>query len=60
VAYHWYTSTGAFVVGLIVLTAIGRAFKVGWQKSRHERRHREELLARFAGDMSRLAEKKNS
>lgn len=53
-------TTGTVKVGAAVAGGAFRAFRRGWQKSRDERRQREELLARLAADMRQVADRAGS
>lgn len=55
--YNTGTVKVGVAVGVVVGGAVWRAFKGGWQKSRDERRQREELLARIAADMRQASER---
>lgn len=48
-------STGTVKLGTAAGLGVFRAFKRGWDRSRAERRQREELLARLAAAMRQAA-----
>lgn len=52
--YHWYLSTGMFVVYAAIALAVCQMFMRGWNKSRAERKQRTELMTRLAADMRQV------
>lgn len=52
--YHWYLSTGMFVVYAVIALAVCQMFMRGWNKSRAERKQRAELMTRLAADMRQV------
>jgi len=51
-------NTGTVKAGTVAAGGIFRAFKRGWDRSRDERRQREELLARLAAGMRQVADER--